>query len=101
MGLPRPILRQARRTVSLSWGGCGPPSRNGAAEACLWLALGTQAFPDERKNLAGAGGGGASVGASWPPPQPANRYRGLGWALRACDGARADELSKDYRALRT
>ena len=34
--------------------------------ACLWLALGTQAFPDERKNLAGAGGGGASVGASWP-----------------------------------
>ena len=36
-----------------------------------------------------------------PPPQPANRYRGLGWALRACDGARADELSKDYRALRT
>ena len=37
----------------------------------------------------------------WPPPQPANRYRGLGWALRACDGARADELSKDYRALRT
>ena len=28
-------------------------------------------------------------------------YRGLGWALRACDGARADELSKDYRALRT
>ena len=40
--------------------------------------------------------------SSWhlgPPPQPANRYRGLGWALRACDGARADELSKDYRAL--
>ena len=26
---------------------------------------------------------------------------GLGWALRACDGARADELSKDYRALHT
>jgi len=25
----------------------------------------------------------------------------VGWALRACDGARADELSKDYRALRT
>ena len=28
-------------------------------------------------------------------------HRGLGWALRACDGARADELSKYYRALRT
>ena len=28
-------------------------------------------------------------------------YCGLGWALRACDGARADELSKDYRALHT
>ena len=32
---------------------------------------------------------------------PPNRYHGLGWALRACDGARADELSRDYRALRT
>ena len=43
----------------------------------------------------------APAGPSVPLPQPANRYRGLGWALRACDGARADELSKDYRALRT
>jgi len=40
---------------------------------------------------------------AWPGLGPAGvrRYRGLGWALRACDGARADELSKDYRALRT
>ena len=80
-----------------------PPPREGA---CLWLALGTQAFPDERKNVAGAGGGGASArgrtsrarGAAAPRRR---QHRGLGWALRACDGARADELSKDYRALRT
>ena len=69
-----------------------PPPREGA---CLWLALGTQAqaFPDERKNLAGAGGGGASVSARWPvrassptrPPQlqwlglgPAGVRRGAG-----------------------
>ena len=44
---------------------------------------------------------GAAAPRSGPPPQPANRYCGLGWALRAGDGARADELSKDYRALRT
>ena len=31
LGLPGPILRQARRTVSLSRGGCGPIARNGAA----------------------------------------------------------------------
>ena len=38
------------------------------------------------------------AGLGWAGPMS---YRGLGWALRACDGARADELSKDYRALRT
>ena len=86
----RPCPRRRKRRLGLG--------------VCLWLALGTQAFPDERKNLAGAGGGGALVGASWPVraySQPANRYCGLGWALRAGDAARADELSKDYRALRT
>ena len=46
----------------------------------LRLALGAQAFP----------------GLGWAGPMSC---RGLG--LRACDGARADELSKDYRALRT
>ena len=83
----RPCPRRRKRRLGLG--------------ACLWLALGIQfqAFPDERKNLAGARGAAAPRSAL--PPPPANRYCGLGWALRAGDGARADELSKDYRALRT
>ena len=68
--------------VGLRWA-LEPPPREGA---CLWFALGTQAFPDERKNLAGAGGGGASVRASsqtrqpllWPGLGPAGGRRGAG-----------------------